>query len=57
MAEKLIGEFRDEIEGLTLVPSGGGAFEVDVDGKRVFSKKKIGRHAQWSEVRDAIKAL
>ena len=28
---------------LELVPSGGGVFEVDVDGERIHSKKKTGR--------------
>jgi selenoprotein W-related protein len=33
-----------------LIPSGGGAFEVVVDGALVFSKKELGRHAQPGEV-------
>lgn len=57
MAAKLLDEFRSDIEVLNLVPGGGGVFEVDVDGRRVFSKKQLGRHAEWPEVRDAIKAL
>ncbi len=55
MAEKILGEFRDQVQELTLVPSGGGVFEVDVDQNRVFSKKQLGRHAEWPEVRDAIR--
>lgn len=50
MAEDLFTEFRGEIGEMRLVPSGGGVFEVDVDGKRIFSKKEIGRHAEEGEV-------
>jgi selenoprotein W-related protein len=28
-----------------LVPSGGGVFDVSVDGELLFSKKAAGRHA------------
>ncbi len=33
-----------------LTPSGGGVFEVTVDGALVFSKKQLGRHAQPGEI-------
>lgn len=33
-----------------MIPSGGGRFEVAVDGTPVFEKSKIGRHAQPGEV-------
>jgi selenoprotein W-related protein len=33
-----------------LIPSSGGAFEVKVDGKLVFSKKASRRHAEPGEV-------
>ena len=32
------------------MPSSGGVFEVMVDGKLVFSKKALGRHAEAGEV-------
>jgi predicted Rdx family selenoprotein len=31
-------------------PSRGGRFEVSVDGKAVFEKSKLGRHAKQGEV-------
>jgi selenoprotein W-related protein len=40
---------------VTLVPSSGGVFEVTVDGKLVFSKKALGRHAEPGEVLELIK--
>lgn len=33
-----------------LTPSGGGVFEVTVDGDLIFSKKKLRRHAEPGEV-------
>jgi selenoprotein W-related protein len=33
-----------------LIPSSGGVFEVEVDGKVVFSKKASRRHAEPGEV-------
>jgi len=32
------------------VESSGGVFEVTVDGRPVFSKKAIGRHAEPGEI-------
>jgi len=33
-----------------LIQSSGGVFEVELDGRSVFSKKALGRHAQPGEV-------
>jgi selenoprotein W-related protein len=33
-----------------LIQSSGGVFEVDVDGRRIFSKKSAKRHAEPGEV-------
>ncbi len=38
------------IEGITLVPSDGGRFEVTVNGKLIYSKLEAKRHAQPGEV-------
>lgn len=45
-----MAEFEGETESITLIPSGGGVFEVTVDGDLVFSKKSIDRHAEAGEV-------
>ena len=31
-------------------PSAGGRFEVSLDGRPIFEKSKLGRHAQPGEV-------
>ena len=37
-----------------LTPSTGGRFEVTVNDELIFSKKKLGRHAEEGEIREAI---
>jgi hypothetical protein len=37
-----------------LIPSSGGRFEVVVDGKAVFEKSRLGRHARPGEVMSLI---
>ena len=48
MAAALRETWPDAEVGLT--PSGGGVFEVMLDGTLVCSKKRLGRHAQPGEV-------
>lgn len=43
------------IERVVLVPSGGGVFEVTLGGEVVFSKKKVGRHAEPGEVVELLR--
>jgi selenoprotein W-related protein len=38
------------------VSSSGGVFEVKVDGKKVFSKKALGRFPEEGEVEGLIRA-
>jgi len=38
-----------------LVESSGGVFEIEYGGKLIFSKKKVGRFPEHSEVVDLIK--
>ncbi len=42
--------FERQIESFTLVPSEGGRFEFSVNGDLIYSKMKLGRHAQPGEV-------
>ena len=54
MADELLKAFEPHIKLLTLIPSQGGVFEVTVNGELIFSKAKLGRHANAGEVRSAI---
>jgi selT/selW/selH-like putative selenoprotein len=42
---------------IRLIESSGGLFEVAVDGKQVFSKKQLRRHAEPGEVLKAVQQL
>jgi selenoprotein W-related protein len=46
----LLLEFEERIEKITLIPSEGGVFEVSVNGELVFSKYRLGRHAEEGEL-------
>jgi len=39
---------------IELIESGGGRFEVTVDGRRIYSKKATGRHPTHEEIFAAI---
>jgi selenoprotein W-related protein len=42
LAAKLLTHFKKKITALTLVPSSGGCFELEVDGKPFYSKLETG---------------
>lgn len=50
MAEELLKELEMDIESLTLIPSDGGRFEVEVNGMLLYSKLETRRHAEPGEV-------
>ena len=50
LANELLQSMEAEIETLTLLPSGGGLFEVTVNDQLIYSKRKTGRHAEAGEV-------
>jgi predicted Rdx family selenoprotein len=35
---------------IEMIPSGGGRFEVTVDGAPIYEKSKLGRHAKPGEI-------
>jgi selenoprotein W-related protein len=49
-SEDLLHDYQHVIEELTLVTGSSGVFDVEVDGKLLYSKKKTGRHAKPGEV-------
>jgi selenoprotein W-related protein len=52
---ELLSNFEPEIETVTLIPSQGGRFEVDVNGALIYSKLQTRRHAQPGEVVGLVK--
>jgi len=55
MVGRLLEEFQFNIGSLSLKPSTGGVYEVLVDGDLVFSKKALGRHAEYDEVAESVR--
>ncbi len=55
MAEQLLAEFEFDLGALTLIPGGGGRFEVIAAGDLVYSKLATGRHAEYEEVAAEIR--
>ena len=55
MAEKIL-TLKQRIGSLKLVPSGGGAFEISVNGKKVYSKLETGEFPDYDAILKAIKA-
>jgi selenoprotein W-related protein len=54
---ELLNKFEPEIASITLVPSEGGAFEVTVNDKLIYSKIETGRHVDPGEVVGLIQKI
>lgn len=54
LATSLLSEREADIASLTLVPGGGGTFDVKVDGNLVYSKHTTGRFPDPGEVEKAL---
>jgi selenoprotein W-related protein len=54
---ELLGAWAPRIARATLLPSSGGRFEVTLDGKLIFSKAGLDRHARPGEVYDLVAAV
>jgi selenoprotein W-related protein len=50
LTAELVQKFTPYIASLTLIPSGGGRFEVVAGETLIFSKKSLGRHAEPGEI-------
>ena len=53
MAAKIL-ELGERVKSLTLIPSGGGAFEIRANGKLLHSKLDTG---DWPDFDDVVKAI
>lgn len=50
MTDDILTHYQHVISEYKLVTGTKGAFEFQVNGKMLFSKKKLGRHAEDGEV-------
>ncbi len=54
MTSKLLPRFKQAFTSYKLVPTGGGAFEVSVNGELIYSKLKTGKFPDEQAVVDAV---
>jgi selenoprotein W-related protein len=53
---KLLMQFKQQISGMKLIPSGGGCFELTVDGELLYSKLKTGEFPDEQVILDTFTA-
>lgn len=56
MTGKILGAFKTNISEFKLIPSGGGCFEVTLDGELAYSKLKTGQFPDEAAVLDMVEA-
>ena len=56
-AADLLSNYQHAIESLTLVTGSQGVYDVKVDGKTIYSKTALGRHAEPGEVLELFTGL
>ena len=50
MATKVLTQYKQKLQGLELEPSGGGCFELSIDGELVYSKLETGQFPDEDEM-------
>jgi selenoprotein W-related protein len=51
---KLLSTYKQQIKDLKLIPSGGGCFEITINGELIYSKLKTGKFPDENWVVDAL---
>jgi selenoprotein W-related protein len=54
LAQLILDRFKNRVSELTLLPSGGGAFEIKVNDEQIYSKLETGRFPSESAVVEDI---
>jgi len=49
-------QLKQDIRSLTLIPAGGGVFEVSVNGKKIYSKKETGQFPDPAAILKIVRA-
>ena len=50
MASDILEKYGNAISEMALIPSSGGVFEVEKNGKLIFSKKQLNRFPDLEEI-------
>ncbi len=54
MTSKLLTTYKQKIRDLKLIPSGGGCFELSVNGDLIYSKLKTGQFPDEKAMVEAV---
>jgi selenoprotein W-related protein len=54
LTSKLLGEYKQRISDLKLVPGSGGCFELTVNGELIYSKLQTGRFPDEKAMIEAV---
>jgi selenoprotein W-related protein len=57
LAAKLLTAYKQKIKSLTLVPAGGGCFELSANGALLYSKLKTGVFPDETAMLESVRAL
>ena len=56
LANEILEKYGTDVKELTLIPSGGGVFEVIKNGDPIFSKKSLDRFPDDGEAMNLIES-
>jgi selenoprotein W-related protein len=54
LTSKLLTEYKQRIKDFTLIPEGGGCFELSVNGELIYSKLKTDRFPDEQAMLEAV---
>jgi selenoprotein W-related protein len=54
LTSKLLGEYKQRIQDLKLIPGSGGCFELTVNGELIYSKLQTGRFPDEKTMIEAV---
>ena len=56
MTSELLNKYGPQVKQLTLVPAGGGCFEVTFNGNLIYSKLETGEFPTTGQIASALEA-
>jgi selenoprotein W-related protein len=54
LTAKLLSTYKQQIKEMKLIPSGGGCFELSINGELIYSKLKVGKFPDEKWAIDAV---
>jgi selenoprotein W-related protein len=54
LTDDLLSKYKTDVKSLTLVPGGGGCFEVTLNGELIYSKLQTGEFPSTGQITSAI---